>query len=733
MKRSARPLRPAIAGSTVGIVLAALAIAGLPAQAAGDRATLHGMRTSFGLDVPLDAGYRPASLGMGIDLALWSSPGFLPFLSTEGEFSWTAPALFSEPTQQLGRAGIGLSLKIPLGKRLRAVVRGSAGLYLGLDFLDPQPVLGYYYGGSAGVSWALSDFLSLGIETRYNVLSASMPLSSLSLCLDVPLRNTAAPAHAVLPVIKPSGTTPLTGGARPIPPSKNTPIALLAEPSLQELTRRVKQDPGRRLPDLVRALVAGRADDFDRVKALHDWVAMNIAYDVEAYAGRSPMVTEPYAVISRGASVCQGYSEVFQVLCGLAGIECAVLSGYGRGASFDILDDSLPRSSNHAWNAVHIGDRWYLVDCTWDAGAVSYDGYHASYSTEYLFTDPAGFGHTHFPEDPRWQLVERPVAYEEFRDLPYLTGAFFQFGLSMIGRVTRVIAADDWCTLELRVPDGVEVTGFLMAAEYSTGRQMFSSRTGTVVRLEDTFAGPGTLLLNLSASTAGPDADRPIFQFLGTIVVRAARGSTKRYPYLTSIGSASSLHISSPMPYDPVVGGETELSFTVAPDAKLTGFLMKEDDDTGLSDSVWVSNDAGSGTLRVRFPKPGRYTVLLGRMRPDQSGIFDQFAGFSYQATSASATRFPTLFHGVVEEGWSIVAPLDNPLPRGAPVDFEVRPPKSFPLAGEVVVRSAGQTVVLQRGTDGAFRGRVSPVSGDLYVLWRSGAESAYLAMYKVP
>ena len=81
------------------------------------------------------------------------------------------------------------------------------------------------------------------------------------------------------------------------------------------------------------------------VLALHDYLAVNCAYD-ETYSLRSI-----YDVLVGGAAVCSGYAETFVYLLRELGIGCRYVYS---------------EEMNHAWNQVQIGENWYHLDCTWD-------------------------------------------------------------------------------------------------------------------------------------------------------------------------------------------------------------------------------------------------------------------------------------------------------------------------------------------------------------------------------
>ena len=146
--------------------------------------------------------------------------------------------------------------------------------------------------------------------------------------------------------------------------------------------------PKESIEPLVRWLLRDVSDDFLKVKILHDWVADNIDYDIESYLAGRPGEASWEATLTRRKAFCQGYAELMQKMCQIAGLPCEVIAGSGRGYGFAIGRAENVRDSNHAWNAVTIQQAWRLVDVTWDAGHVEGKTYHKRYGTAYLFADP---------------------------------------------------------------------------------------------------------------------------------------------------------------------------------------------------------------------------------------------------------------------------------------------------------------------------------------------------------
>lgn len=106
---------------------------------------------------------------------------------------------------------------------------------------------------------------------------------------------------------------------------------------------------------VINKIIKSGMSDFDKAKAIHDYLVMNVDYDYENYI-KNTIPAERYT--AEGAlrdkyAVCAGYAKAFKLLCELAGLECDYISGkVSRGY--------------HAWNQVKVDEKWYNVDVTWD-------------------------------------------------------------------------------------------------------------------------------------------------------------------------------------------------------------------------------------------------------------------------------------------------------------------------------------------------------------------------------
>jgi hypothetical protein len=214
-------------------------------------------------------------------------------------------------------------------------------------------------------------------------------------------------------------------------------------------------NPDGMLKPLVNWLVRDAKDDFHKVKLIHDWIADNIDYDAEGFAAGKLPDASPKTTLARRKAVCQGYADLLQKMCAIAGLPCEVIAGYGRGANFRIGEAENVRKFDHAWNAVKIQKQWYLVDVCWDAGRVEGKTYRKQYGTSYLFADPRNFLYTHFPVLVKWQLLEAPLSVEQFVALPLLQGRFFESGLRLATPLQRLHPVGESVQLSIADPDDV--------------------------------------------------------------------------------------------------------------------------------------------------------------------------------------------------------------------------------------------------------------------------------------
>lgn len=222
-----------------------------------------------------------------------------------------------------------------------------------------------------------------------------------------------------------------------------------------EIERNVFKNPHKYLPQLVEHLSEQGKTDADKVKLFHDWITNNLAYDVSAFLADRIRDQSYETVIKNRKSVCEGNANVLKKMCDLAGIESVKVTGYSRGYGQQLFDKEDFTDSNHAWNAIKIDGEWQLVDATWDAGHIDGKQFNKKYSTNYLFIEPEQMLYTHFPDDPKWQLMDKPINAKQAAQLPDLRGRFFAYGLSLVDKQEKITNVTNDYMLKVNTPKGI--------------------------------------------------------------------------------------------------------------------------------------------------------------------------------------------------------------------------------------------------------------------------------------
>jgi transglutaminase/protease-like cytokinesis protein 3 len=199
-------------------------------------------------------------------------------------------------------------------------------------------------------------------------------------------------------------------------------------------------------------LAAVEPDPKLRLKAVHDYVADRIAYDVPALRAGTYPDQSPEHVLKTRTGVCAGYANLLAAIGNAAGIETIVVVGDARKGA-----DGFDERGGHAWNAARLGHEWVLLDATWDAGGVRGDTFSKEYSTEYLMAPPAAFGLTHLPDEPRWQLKNQPLSRAEFLRQPALRPDFYARGLKLRSPEAPLVDVDGALEVDIENPLGLEL------------------------------------------------------------------------------------------------------------------------------------------------------------------------------------------------------------------------------------------------------------------------------------
>ena len=309
-----------------------------------------------------------------------------------------------------------------------------------------------------------------------------------------------------------------------------------------EAKRRLLADPKRNLRPFVQSLVSGIDDPFRRVKIIHDWIALNIAYDVDAHAGKSPGASNDYETITMGRGACEMYSSLFKTMTGMAGIETKNILGNIRGSWFNPWKSG---DAAHVWNAVRVGGNWFITDVTGDAGGLVGNKFVFHYKTTFLLASPHSAIGFYFPSNPEEQFLSPPLSLPEFSDHFYHTPDFFEW-LTPRQPISRIMTVESSLKLSfnLKRPKS-SLRAFLKTAD---GKNAGGARTdidGTTASVLALFPAPGKYVLEFHMDDQGAGLD----SMIGNIGIEAKKKSEERIPIIDYYSWKSNYRIISPVTY----------------------------------------------------------------------------------------------------------------------------------------------------------------------------------------
>lgn len=172
---------------------------------------------------------------------------------------------------------------------------------------------------------------------------------------------------------------------------------------------------------LAREITAACTTDYQRIKAIYYWVCDNIDYDTsyEIYKADSCIVYKK--------GVCQAYCELFYHLSKAVGIRTEVVGGYSKN------QHGFVSGSGHSWLFVYTRDKHGIfMDPTWGAGIMEKHQFVRNKDYwQWFNVEPEWLILTHYPDNEVYQMIDRPVTFEEFRAMPVANPLWRTYGLKV--------------------------------------------------------------------------------------------------------------------------------------------------------------------------------------------------------------------------------------------------------------------------------------------------------------
>lgn len=148
----------------------------------------------------------------------------------------------------------------------------------------------------------------------------------------------------------------------------------------------------------------GLKSDYDKARAVSEWISANIYYDFDASHTNVDLDTIALVnVLERRRTVCTGYANLYAAMLQAQGIRCVSIAGSSASSGIE-YEDLLSSPQNHQWSAAYIDGRWVYADTIWDTGNAYNNGRK---SNSYLYLK-------HFDiSDEMLALIHRGDSIEE--------------------------------------------------------------------------------------------------------------------------------------------------------------------------------------------------------------------------------------------------------------------------------------------------------------------------------
>jgi transglutaminase/protease-like cytokinesis protein 3 len=250
------------------------------------------------------------------------------------------------------------------------------------------------------------------------------------------------------------------------------------------------------------------ADPKEKIRAIFDWIAYNINYDLKAGKNNNNEKTSTELVLKLRKATAVGFAALFQDMCSVVKIRCLTVDGYAKFTTEQIIEK--PDELNHTWAVVQLGqspESWYYVDPTWASGYTDdkMTKFTKAFNADYFFAEKNIFNYQHFPDNGAWLIGEGTRSSSTFFSLPLVKSAAYEFKLGKFlpanGFIKTNLSKPVAFNIKLNTNNTIDIVSLEMGENkkkktktvdftFSDGNLSFSHKFD----MEDTY--PVTVLVN---------------------------------------------------------------------------------------------------------------------------------------------------------------------------------------------------------------------------------------------
>ncbi|XP_062611451.1 uncharacterized protein LOC134273277 isoform X2 [Saccostrea cucullata] len=240
-------------------------------------------------------------------------------------------------------------------------------------------------------------------------------------------------------------------------------------------------------------------NEIEKVRVIFRWLATKNLKEINFDKVEKGSPEEVLLGLKEGKTT---YAMVFDTMCNFAGLHSRIISGYAKGADYKPGMKFTPGTNQHSWNAVYIYGTWCLVDAHWAARRIigkptSQEEFHYQLDEYFFLPDPHQLIYTHFPDDPQWQLLERPITLEEFENMPHMKPQFFKYGLEFVSHRTAVIYGRGELNVRLRYPAHKLAVAFNFTVQFENGDEEYKGAKLNRFGMQESVGGIASFRLRL--------------------------------------------------------------------------------------------------------------------------------------------------------------------------------------------------------------------------------------------
>ena len=187
--------------------------------------------------------------------------------------------------------------------------------------------------------------------------------------------------------------------------------------------------------------------EVDSVYLIYKWIAINIEIEL---MGKNEDLSSVY---NSGKGTGKGISALFNKMCDNLKVEAGSIFGYLKTSGVESED--IITNIDFTWNYLLIDGEYYLIDVSSGTGFFQLTLFTRFYNDFFFGTNPEISIRHHFPKDNKWQLLSKPLSFEEFNSQAYLLYFFYLNGLKTISPDTNIIAGNGLSNIILTYDDSI--------------------------------------------------------------------------------------------------------------------------------------------------------------------------------------------------------------------------------------------------------------------------------------